>query len=525
MSLEKKSANGIQPGDIYEELINIIRSEDKRGFVFLGSKLPELRFQFFAHKIPSDPFLNFDFCEIDGKVEITDSNVQNEISFLGADIDEVDISNGQMNGQVKFSSASINKIKCKNTEFDDNFRMLDSVIQEKAIFNGCVFRKKVHMNRTESLSLGFYNCTFGRLTVLADMELSSLSILNCTGSLLSCVQTVVEERHSQRESEFEEVIMEDSELPAQNSFYECKYDRFDFRPKSMGKHVVDLRKSNISSGRLPESNDNGYFAYVCDNATFGDLDLGSSSLYPLLRHFRFNNTEFQGTNFAKYREELSNDGWDLHSFVLDHFRTKSTVESELVRDSEELERLDDLDKSLIYMRAKNASDEIGDQEGASRFLINEMRWLRKHKIRKIRSSNTTRHNSVVDVLTNYLLDTTSRYGEEPIRIVGLSIGTILGCSFLYPLPRIGGISLSNSNSEMIDYSSILGSGDLRQVLLELAEVILESVYFSSITFTTLGYADLQPSNWFSKGLASFESFIGSFLIALFVYSLGKQASR
>ncbi len=50
------------------------------------------------------------------------------------------------------------------------------------------------------------------------------------------------------------------------------------------------------------------------------------------------------------------------------------------------------------------------------------------------------------------------------------------------------------------------------------------LYFSIVTFTTLGYGDLRPCanvTW-ARMVASLEAFIGAFMIALFVWTLARR---
>ncbi len=50
---------------------------------------------------------------------------------------------------------------------------------------------------------------------------------------------------------------------------------------------------------------------------------------------------------------------------------------------------------------------------------------------------------------------------------------------------------------------------------------LKKLYFSGITFTALGYGDYSPIGW-ARILAFFESFLGVFFIALFVFSFARR---
>ena len=53
---------------------------------------------------------------------------------------------------------------------------------------------------------------------------------------------------------------------------------------------------------------------------------------------------------------------------------------------------------------------------------------------------------------------------------------------------------------------------------------LTSLYFSVVTFTTLGYGDITPIGP-SRLIAALEAFTGSFTIALFVVVFVKRMTR
>jgi len=52
----------------------------------------------------------------------------------------------------------------------------------------------------------------------------------------------------------------------------------------------------------------------------------------------------------------------------------------------------------------------------------------------------------------------------------------------------------------------------------------ESMYFSAVTFTTLGYGDFQPVGWL-RLMASVEAVLGSVFIALFIVTYARKAIR
>jgi hypothetical protein len=88
------------------------------------------------------------------------------------------------------------------------------------------------------------------------------------------------------------------------------------------------------------------------------------------------------------------------------------------------------------------------------------------------------------------------YGEKPFRVVFSSSLIILAYSLYYWLK--GAL-----------YPSQNFSG---------------SLYFSIVTFTTLGYGDIHPLRGITRFVASSEAFIGAFMIALFVWTLARRGA-
>lgn len=111
------------------------------------------------------------------------------------------------------------------------------------------------------------------------------------------------------------------------------------------------------------------------------------------------------------------------------------------------------------------------------------------------------------------------YGERPWRVVGTSLGVIAGFGLVYPF--VGGMEATDTDTVAFSlaesFSLPLRSGGGR--------IFFENLYFSAVTFTTLGYGDIQPGSDTAKLLASFESFLGALLMALLVAVLTRRTMR
>jgi hypothetical protein len=103
------------------------------------------------------------------------------------------------------------------------------------------------------------------------------------------------------------------------------------------------------------------------------------------------------------------------------------------------------------------------------------------------------------------------YGEDPSRVVIFSCGLILFSSFFYYFfgLRFAGEFQVFTMDKTLEQNTIF---------------FFECLYYSVVTFTTLGYGDFIPVG-FSRVIAALEAFTGSFTIALFVVVFVKKMTR
>lgn len=121
-----------------------------------------------------------------------------------------------------------------------------------------------------------------------------------------------------------------------------------------------------------------------------------------------------------------------------------------------------------------------------------MRYRRRRYATHARdSTRPTGHrvDAAVRWVTSAFLNLVSGYGERPQRPVLASVAVILGSAFVYP--AVGGLR----DGETV------------------------------VTLATLGYGDLEPTGTLAHTFAGVEAPSGAFLVALFVFALGRQAVR
>ena len=114
-------------------------------------------------------------------------------------------------------------------------------------------------------------------------------------------------------------------------------------------------------------------------------------------------------------------------------------------------------------------------------------------------------------LGSKIVDVFCGYGEAPLRIVFISIIMIIICASIYTFTGL------NYQGNIIAYGS-------DKPILENISLFLSCLYYSVVTFTTLGYGDFTPIGY-SRAVAAIEAFTGSFTIALFVVVFVKKMTR
>lgn len=104
------------------------------------------------------------------------------------------------------------------------------------------------------------------------------------------------------------------------------------------------------------------------------------------------------------------------------------------------------------------------------------------------------------------------YGERPVRVLVASVIIIVVCAFFYasPFAQLSGrVYVGASDMSLLDMP------------------LLDGLYFSTTTFTTLGFGDIfpTPTHLLTRIVAMAEAVSGASLMALFVVCLSKRFSR
>jgi len=172
-------------------------------------------------------------------------------------------------------------------------------------------------------------------------------------------------------------------------------------------------------------------------------------------------------------------------------KEETIAEEEGTRDS--IKRAEAAHRNL-----KESYKNEGDYSMAGEFFIREMD-LRTRALKMDKEYSGFMASKLVSVLCGY--------GERPARVIFWWLAFV----FIFAVIYFSGQLIAPAGPGKIEYDTWNG--------------FLTCLYFSVVTFTTLGFGDIQPSTDAGRAVAGVEAFTGAFMIALFVLVLGRKMIR
>ena len=269
---------------------------------------------------------------------------------------------------------------------------------------------------------------------------------------------------------------------------------------------LQLKRTNLKGLNLVKKGEPG--GYDLSGSCFDRANLSNAHLFSLtlkdgslmkanLEHANLHCCSFEHTNLL---------GVKLGGARIDNIHIGNTLKQEV--EGRKAEKNNDLAVALdnfeqseeIYRDLRKEAEKQCLFEMSGRFSHKEliMRRLQYPKFSSKRFSSK-------------LVDLFCGYGEKPLNVIGFSLTLIFICSLAY-------FSLGvMANGEMTGFNM---QHSFEQNLRSFASCL----YFSVVTFTTLGYGDITPVG-FSRIIAAVEAFSGSFTLALFVVVFVKKMTR
>ena len=229
---------------------------------------------------------------------------------------------------------------------------------------------------------------------------------------------------------------------------------------------ADMTKANLSGARLWNAD--------LRNAALAEADISGADLWNANLH----NVKIWHANFENAKSLTR------RNFASDpHLLWTSKINEEGVLSAEEAYR---------GLKSHFLAKGIYDDAGWASFREKTMeRLLMKKK------------KDLLRYIPSLIMSALCGYGEKPARIIAAALAAIFFYAATYGL-----------------LNAVESSG-VRSYTMRVSDYI----YYSTVTFTTVGYGDFVPkSNAFFRLLAASEAFMGAFLMGLFVFTLARKYS-
>lgn len=263
---------------------------------------------------------------------------------------------------------------------------------------------------------------------------------------------------------------------------------------------ADLSGSNLRSAELVGAD----LRY----ATLDGADARNASfVYANLEEATLSNTDVRGATLQQAR---------LHFAVLDarinrgtSFGNSLVYEHEAANAPDAAVRIERSEAALwTYRELRRLCDQYALVERTRTYYLREKEMQRRFSWEKEQYARALKLEGSRLVM---------RYGQSPWRVVGVSVGFIVACAVLYTITGFqettSGVPVTSPTGDTIGMNPAV-----------LLRVLADSLYFSIITFATVGYGDIKPLTGAARAIASVESLTGSLLMALLVFVLTRSST-
>ncbi|WP_227357293.1 pentapeptide repeat-containing protein [Haladaptatus salinisoli] len=322
-----------------------------------------------------------------------------------------------------------------------------------------------------------------------------------------------------------------------------------FSDVSFGAKDVNFLHGDARNVEFRDSVVNSCFSgSPLQGASFQDVSLSSSNInncdLEKSEFIRCNlaNVDFRGSDLyqAQFRENQLDDETDfgercsyeaVSDWNVENHATKYYKQSELIKDISQRDWKSKLWLSIRRLKNRSKRDSVELSKAiytyrAIQRILQDNYLLEDVSTYFVREQNVRRKIAYSEGhywqwMKLVIHRGVSNYGESWVRVVVNSLCVILGFGLIYPL--IGGVWQSPQSGA---FHQMFFELPFRQVIIsEPIRVIWINLYFSLVTFTTLGYGDIQPANSVVQALASLQSLIGALLIAYLVVVLSRRRIR
>ncbi len=419
--------------------------------------------------------------------------------------DDADFERATFAGEARFGHAEFGHADFHDVQFDDAATFQESIFFEDADFSGSDFAGLADFDEVRFREDG----DFSGVTFEGDAHFRGATFAG-------------EARHLEDNARFEGATFRgaaafddaaftsanfrDVRFSATASFRDLTVrEDFHMAAQSTGTATyVDMTGADVAGGSITQPRD-GWVHYDLTRGHIGDVTIGAEGgdLGELFDYVRFLETDFDGFDFSAHRDSLDRGNWALHQF------DDAAVDADYALEAtpEHVE--------TTYLYAYNNAKAMGDNDAAIEFAIHQARFRRQKNVGYVADGGQSlsfRASKLADVVGNSLWHLTCGYGYRLWRILAVSVFVVVTWGVLYALP----FTRLDNGASLETYGALFSMEGL--------STVARFTYYSLVTFTTVGYGDINPLNAAARTLAVTEGILGILLAALVVFVLGRRVA-
>lgn len=293
------------------------------------------------------------------------------------------------------------------------------------------------------------------------------------------------------------------------SFVEAQFEELFLKIISYGEQTyLNFSRAKIDEGELTQPAE-GWVRFDLTKATLGEVTINAEKEVDrrqMLDYIRFCDTNFEGFDFSSHTGYLDRNNWTLHTF--DGETRGYDYEVEMTPGMIE----------KTYLEAKTSASAQGNNKAAGEFRVKRQKYARR-KFYNITTDGSeslaTRFRNGLRVAENAFLGVTCGYGLRLYRIAGMFLFLPLVFGFVF---AFGGSAFAidgPASTQLTSLSDMASSEGLAR--------LGRTIYFSYITFLTIGYGGTIPAGTAARFTAAFLVYLNVVLSGLFLYALVKRS--
>ncbi|WP_368085935.1 pentapeptide repeat-containing protein [Haladaptatus cibarius] len=420
--------------------------------------------------------------------------------------DDVTFEDATFAGEVTFYQGTFHYSNFSNTAFQDDVNFERTQFDDDAVFDGATFDSVADFD--EVLFNGdasFKGTTFKQKAIFRGGEfLGGTNYLHDDAIFTEAIFLDDADFH---DGVFTSANFMDAKFEGSVDFINAEFnDSIKLRASSFGQNTYfNFTDAEVDDGEIiqPES---GWIRFDFTKATLGTVTLRAENPddeRELLDYFRICDTTFEGFDFAAHTGYLDRNDWNLHTF--DAGNHDYEFAADLTPEMTE----------KTYLKAKNSASTESNIKAAGEFRVKRQQFARKKFIDIATDASEgvkTRFKNFLRGVENWFLGVSCGYGLRLYRITTVFILFPLIAGFVF---AFGGDPFATSGDQLSSIGALATSDGLHTLMI--------NIYFSYITFLTIGYGGIGPTGIGARFTAAGLVYLNVILAGLFLYALIKRS--